>query len=103
MNSAWRWVKGKTGRGRAEGFFLINQGLVWEFEKTKCHAGPGGGWWQDKAPLIALKMEKQMQRSGKSIVAGDSKYSKVLSLLGHWCHVETARLTLIWEFADVQM
>lgn len=22
MNSAWRWVKGKIGRGRAEGFSL---------------------------------------------------------------------------------
>lgn len=64
-------------------------------DKVPCWAG--GGWWQDKAPLIAVKMEKQMQRGGKSFVAGDSKYSKVLSLLGHWCHVETTRLTLMWE------
>ena len=50
MNSAWRRVKGKFGGGRAEEFSLINQGLVWEFEKTKCHAGLAGGWWRDKAP-----------------------------------------------------
>lgn len=50
-------------------------------------------------------MEKQMQRGGKSIMAGDSKYSRVLSLLGlcHWCHVELAWLKLIWEFSEVRI
>lgn len=38
-----------------------------------------------------------MHRGGKSIMAGDSKYSRVLSLLGlcHRCHVERTRLKLI--------
>lgn len=38
-------------------------------------------------------------------MAGDSKYSRVSSLLGlcHWCHVELPWLKLIWEFSEVRI
>lgn len=53
--------------------------------------------------LDCREMEKQMRRRGESIGAGGSKYSKVVSFLGHWCHTEVVRLKLIWEFLEVQM
>lgn len=65
-----------------------------------------GGWWwrwQGEALFDSCEMEKQMQRGGGSIIAGDGKYSRVLSLLGlcHWCHVDPDWLKLIWEFSAV--
>lgn len=54
--------------------------------------------------LDCLEMEKQMQRRGESWrVAGDSKYSKAPSFLGHWCHVEVDWPNFIWGFLEVQM
>lgn len=44
-----------------------------------------------------------MRRRGESVGAGGSKYSKVASFLGHWCHTEVVRLKLIWGFLEVQM
>lgn len=54
--------------------------------------GGGGGGGGGQSSSDSCEMEKQMQRGGKSIMAGESKYSRVLSLLGlcHRCHVELA-------------
>lgn len=90
MNSAWSRVKGKIGAGRAKEFFLSIRESWEECEKTNAKVGGGrggargcvGGVGGGQSSSDSCEMEKQMQRGGKSIMAGESKYSRVLSLLG---------------------
>lgn len=88
--------QGQIGEGRAKEFFLSIRESWEECEKTNAKVGGGrrgrigGGGGQSSSD--SCEMEKQMQRGGKSIMAGESKYSRVLSLLGlcRRCHVELA-------------
>lgn len=100
MNSAWRQVKGKMSGGKAKDFFLSireSRGGTWG-DKDRA-ALVGELQWQDKALFDSCEIEKQMRRGERGIMACDSKYSGVLSLLGwcHWCHV-CSFLKLIWDF-----
>lgn len=56
------------GGGRAKEFFLSIRESWGECEKTSAKLGEGvGGWWQDKAPLIAVKWRNRCREVERAL------------------------------------